>query len=126
MCHPLPITHCRIDFRLEKDGIRAETTVRLGDGEPLVIGGLVSEKTEEVINKVPILGAIPLFGWLFKSKNFEKQTSSLYMFVTPRVMTDRGCRDRAKKAAERLKRDGAADPDTGADDIRNHGASPFE
>lgn len=28
MCHPLPITHCRIDFRLEEDGIAAETTVR--------------------------------------------------------------------------------------------------
>ena len=28
MCHPLPITHCRIEFRLEKDGITAETTVR--------------------------------------------------------------------------------------------------
>jgi cyclic pyranopterin phosphate synthase len=28
MCHPLPITHCRVDFRLEEDGISAETTVR--------------------------------------------------------------------------------------------------
>lgn len=28
MCHPLPMTHCRVDFRLEEDGITAETTVR--------------------------------------------------------------------------------------------------
>ncbi len=28
MCHPLPMTHCRVDFRLEGDGITAETTVR--------------------------------------------------------------------------------------------------
>jgi len=98
---------------------KAETTVRLRDGETLVIGGLVSEKTEEVINKIPILGDAPIIGWLFKSKAFEKTKSSLYIFITPRIMTDQGYRDRAKKAVDRLRRSGLKGRvDTGGQDIR--------
>jgi len=105
---------------------KADTTVRLHDGETLVIGGLVSEKLTETINKLPVLGDVPILGWLFKSKEFTKQKSSLYIFVTPRVHTEEGYHRRAKLAADRLKRDGLKTVDSGADDIRNPGASPFE
>ena len=104
---------------------KAETTVRLRDGETLVIGGLVSEKTEEVINKIPILGDIPILGWLFKSKSLQKQKTTLYIFVTPRIILGDADPDRATKAVKRLKKTGLRDTDTGADDIRNPATSPF-
>ncbi len=106
---------------------RAETTVRLGNGETLVIGGLVSEKTDLVVNKLPVLGDIPVLGWLFRSKAYERSKSSLYIFITPRIMSAPPVYTaRAKKAGRRLTRNGLKEPDTGADDIRNPGASPFE
>ena len=105
---------------------KAETTVRLKDGETLVIGGLVSEKTEEVISKIPFLGDVPLLGWLFKSKHLQKQKSSLYIFVTPRILDGEAARNRAKLAARRLKRGGLRKTDKGGDDLRESGASPFQ
>ena len=105
---------------------RAETTVRLRDGETLVIGGLVSEKTIETVVKVPILGDIPLLGWFFKSKNLDKKKNCLYIFVTPRIMTDDGYRKRADQAGKRLERNGLKEkPDTGAVDLRKPGVPPF-
>jgi type IV pilus assembly protein PilQ len=107
---------------------KAETTVRLKDGETLVIGGLVSEKVEENITKVPLLGDIPLLGWLFKSKSLAKTKSSLYIFVTPRVLKDEGYTysSRAKLAAERLARNAMHRADSSSNDLRKPGAvSPY-
>lgn len=105
---------------------RAETTVRLRDGETLVIGGLVSEKTIDTVTKIPVLGDIPLLGWLFKSKHLDKQKSCLYIFVTPRIMTDEGYRRRADQAGKRLEKSGLTEkPDTGAVDLRKPGVPPF-
>ena len=104
---------------------RAETTVRLRDGETLVIGGLVSEKTIETVTKVPVLGDIWLLGRLFKSKNLDKKKSCLYIFVTPMIMTDQGYRRRTDDADKRLERNGMdANPDSGAADLRKPGVPP--
>jgi type IV pilus assembly protein PilQ len=104
---------------------RAETTVRLRDGETLVIGGLVNEKNNETIRKIPILGDAPLIGWLFKSRRKDRTKRSLYVFVTPRIMDDVGYRDRARKAGDRLLRNALRVPDTGVNDFRKPGLSPF-
>jgi len=105
---------------------KAETTVRLRDGETLVIGGLVSEKTEKVDTKIPILGDIPLIKGLFSSKTYDRQKSSLYIFVTPRIMNRGVDTTRTKKAASRLTKDGYDQKDSGANDLRNPGSSPFQ
>ena len=39
----------------------------VGDGETVVIGGLISDVYEDTVNKVPWLGDIPFLGWAFKS-----------------------------------------------------------
>ena len=107
---------------------KAETTVRLKDGETLVIGGLVSEKVEDNITKIPLLGDIPLLGWFFKSKSLAKTKSSLYIFVTPRVLKDGGytASQRAKLAAERLARNAMHHADSSSEDLRKPGAvSPY-
>ena len=105
---------------------RAETNVRLRDGETLVIGGLVSERTIETETKIPVLGDIPGLGWLFKSKHLDKEKSCLYIFVTPRIMTDERYRKRADQAGKRLERNGLKEkPDTSSTDLRKPGVPPF-
>jgi len=61
------------------------STVRLRDGETIVLGGLIQEIDSESISRVPLLGRIPLLGRLFSSKNFNKSKSELIIYVTPRL-----------------------------------------
>lgn len=64
---------------------RAETTVELKDGETLVIGGLIMEEEIKVRNRIPVLGHIPLLGWLFTDYSSQKQQSELLLVVSPRI-----------------------------------------
>jgi general secretion pathway protein D len=63
-----------------------KTTAVVKDKETVVIGGLVGDSTEEVVNKMPWLGDIPLLGWLFKSKTVTREKTNLYVFLTPQIV----------------------------------------
>jgi len=65
---------------------KATTSVFVKDQETIVIGGLISESTSDSVAKVPILGDIPLLGWLFKEKVKTKARTELMIFITPYVM----------------------------------------
>jgi general secretion pathway protein D len=65
-----------------------KTTVVVRDNQTVVIGGLMEERLEENVNKVPLLGDIPLLGWLFKSKTYEKKKVNLFVFLSPHVIHD--------------------------------------
>ena len=60
--------------------------VTLGNGETIVIGGLIDQKTTEVIKQVPILSKIPLIGGLFKEKSTRKNARTLFVFITPYII----------------------------------------
>lgn len=62
-----------------------ESTVRLRDGETIILGGMVQDSERIVHHKVPILGSIPLLGRLFRSQSKEKAKSELIIFLTPHV-----------------------------------------
>ncbi|MEM6337366.1 MAG: hypothetical protein AAF752_12420, partial [Bacteroidota bacterium] len=62
-----------------------ESTVRLRDGETIVLGGLIEEREDVVQTKIPILGSIPLLGRLFRSERKETRKSELVIFLTPHV-----------------------------------------
>lgn len=62
-----------------------DSTVRLRDGETIILGGLIQETEVVVHNKVPILGSIPLLGRLFRNKRTEKVRSELVIYITPHV-----------------------------------------
>ncbi len=62
-----------------------DSTVRLKDGETIILGGLIQESESETINKVPILGDIPLLGRLFRNKKTSQIKSELVIFITPHV-----------------------------------------
>ncbi len=63
----------------------ANTQVRIKDGETVVIGGLITSKTIDTEHKVPILGDLPLLGYLFKRKEKIQQRAELVIFLTPRI-----------------------------------------
>jgi type IV pilus assembly protein PilQ len=66
----------------------AQTTVLVRDGETIVIGGLISDSLQDTIAKIPILGDIPILGWLFKKKTKSRVRNELLIFVTTHVMPD--------------------------------------
>ncbi|MDE2236661.1 MAG: type IV pilus secretin PilQ, partial [Elusimicrobia bacterium] len=70
------------------DSRDASTTVLVRDGETIVIGGLIADSTSDTIAKIPILGDIPILGWLFKKKSVSRTRSELLIFVTPKIMVD--------------------------------------
>lgn len=68
----------------------AVTTVYLRDGHTLVIGGLQSKTLFESETKVPILGDIPLLGFLFRSTSQTRNDTKVEFHITPRIIRDRG------------------------------------
>lgn len=68
----------------------AVTTVYLKDGHTLVIGGLKSKTLFESETKVPILGDIPVLGFLFRSTSTVRSETTVEFHITPRIVRDRG------------------------------------
>ncbi len=64
------------------------TTVTVPDGETIVLSGLIQEDHTEAVRRIPILGSIPLLGWLFRHKISDKKKTNLLVFVTPHIVTD--------------------------------------
>lgn len=65
------------------------TTVRLKDGETLAIGGLIKENETKTVDKVWLLGDIPILGYLFKHTSVKKQKSDLLIFITTKIINDK-------------------------------------
>jgi len=66
-----------------------ETTVVVENGGTVVIGGVFVAKSSDTVNKVPMLGDIPVLGWLFKTKSETVDRRELLIFITPRMMSDK-------------------------------------
>lgn len=66
-----------------------ETSVVVENGGTVVIGGVYITKKENVTEKVPLLGDIPFFGYLFKYQNDTGQRRELLFFITPRIVSDK-------------------------------------
>ena len=61
------------------------TQVRSFSGEPVVIGGLIRQEKNELVSKVPVLGSIPVLGYLFQSKYESVENTELVVYIVPRV-----------------------------------------
>ena len=86
------------------DKRRAETEVVVKEGETLVIGGVKQRQARETVTKVPLLGNIPLLGWLFKSRSEEiNPDRELVIFITPSVLKGGGPVQSTKPPAEKPK-----------------------
>ena len=65
---------------------KADTLVRLRDGQTLIIAGLILRNRNAVVNKVPYLGDIPYAGGLFRNTQWEDSTTDLVMSVRPEIV----------------------------------------
>jgi general secretion pathway protein D len=74
------------DISTNKRSIK--TTVLIEDGGVIVLGGLMSDTVSESEDRVPVLGAIPLLGNLFKSRSGSRQKKNLLVFIRPKILRD--------------------------------------
>lgn len=65
----------------------AESTVLVKDGTTIIIAGMIKDTKSLSINKVPVLGDIPIIGKLFSNKSDEIQRTETIVFLTPRIIS---------------------------------------
>ena len=80
----------------------ADTTVRVKEGETLIIGGLISQKKDSSFEKIPFLGDIPLIGAFFSSREKDHEQKELAVFITPKIL-------RSKEEQAKLDKEKYAD-----------------
>ncbi len=66
-----------------------KTTVTVGDGEIIALGGLLDDNERRTIEKIPFLGDIPLIGELFKSRGKSRVKTNLMVFIRPKILRNR-------------------------------------
>jgi type II secretory pathway component GspD/PulD (secretin) len=64
----------------------AKTIVYLQPGQAVILGGLITERTVDRVNKVPLLGDLPLLQYLFRSTNKSKEQTNVLFFIRPRIL----------------------------------------
>lgn len=74
----------------------AETTVRVKNGETILIGGLLKNEEIKSIKQIPFLSKIPILGELFKSRSTEKKDTELVIAITPKIVYDEFGRPRVE------------------------------
>lgn len=65
------------------------TKLRVHDGDIIAIGGLKREKTENTSNRIPVLGQIPLLGYLFRHTADSSERNDLVIFLTVKIMDEK-------------------------------------
>ncbi|MBU2870615.1 type IV pilus secretin PilQ family protein [Colwellia sp. E2M01] len=70
------------------DTQRIGTQVLVNNGETVVLGGIYQQSIISTISKIPVLGDIPYFGWLFRNTSQLNEKKELLIFVTPRIVTE--------------------------------------
>ncbi|BAK66050.1 general secretion pathway protein D [Sphingobium sp. SYK-6] len=66
-----------------------ETTVLVDDGDILAIGGLLDDNERRTIEKIPLLGDLPLLGNLFKSRSRARAKTNLMVFIRPTILSSK-------------------------------------
>jgi general secretion pathway protein D len=66
-----------------------KTVLTVDDGEILAIGGLLDENERRTIEKIPLLGDVPVIGELFKSRSRSKAKTNLMVFIRPTIVRTR-------------------------------------
>lgn len=68
------------------DDRNLKTVINVESGETIVLGGLMTDRETVEETKVPLLGDIPILGWLFKSRRVDKEKRNLVVFLTPQII----------------------------------------
>jgi len=91
-----------LDLRVTKDSVgevfngvpsvdtkEVQTQVLVDNGETVVLGGVFEQTKKVEKHKIPLLGDIPLIGWLFRSTSEIDEKDELLIFVTPKILKER-------------------------------------
>lgn len=65
---------------------KISNTILAKDGQTVVLGGLIATNITENETKVPLLGDIPLLGWLFKTTSYDENKTNMLVFITPTII----------------------------------------
>jgi len=69
------------------DTRKVDTIALIEDGQTVVLGGMRKKDVSKAINKIPVLGDIPVLGGLFRFKGDDTAVTELIVFITPRIIT---------------------------------------
>ncbi len=69
---------------------RTETEVELEDGQTFAIAGLLNNSVNNTMQKIPGIGDVPVLGYLFKSRAYQKNQTELVVMITPQIIRRRG------------------------------------
>ena len=58
----------------------------VNDSDTIVIGGIIKSNKRNSVSRFPLLGSIPIIGWLFKSKIDSYESTELLIFITPTIV----------------------------------------
>ncbi len=79
---------------------QVESTVTVEDGKTIVIAGLTRQDELESVKRVPLLGSIPLMGWLFRRTETNMERRDVLIFVTPTVVSEMAAADTVRQRWE--------------------------
>ena len=80
----------------------AQTSVMVEDGETVVLGGLLRTDTQESVSKVPLLGDIPLLGYIFRRRVVDTSKTEVMVFLTPHIVTAENVGSMSQEQRERM------------------------
>src|SRR3989338_7435218 len=99
----------------------AKTSVVVKNEQTIVIGGLIQDKEVKNVTKIPLLGDIPLLGWLFKYYSTQKQKINLLIYLTPTIIKEFSELDTLKEKTEEKFKGGVSEKEEvkkGGDDAK--------
>ena len=70
------------------DTREVQTQVLVSNGDTIVLGGVYEQVTQEIVEKIPVLGDLPLIGFLFRHTADSDKKAELLIFVTPKILKD--------------------------------------
>jgi len=79
---------------------KLKTVIVVNNGDTAVLGGLMKDEEREIVQKVPLLGDIPILGWLFKSTSHTKEKVNMVVFLTPKII--RSAKDSREVVARKM------------------------
>jgi general secretion pathway protein D len=82
-----------------------KTKIVAKDQSTVVIGGLIQDRTVTSVQKVPLLGDIPIIGWLFRDTVTSKTKTNLLLFLTPYIIKDQSDYRRILERKQREQRE---------------------
>jgi type IV pilus assembly protein PilQ len=97
------------------DTRKVQTVALVRDGQAVVLGGLRKKETSQQVNKIPMLGDIPVLGRLFRFEGEATVNTELVVFITPRIIIEPAMSDHEQEALEITKFSGPKPASTKAE-----------